>query len=831
MKLATTLATALLTAFVFAEEDYWIYDDFRVDHYVAPYGWDVNGDEAVLMWGNPDILSGKVEIPKTVSDGGRTWRVTRIGEYAFCDGHTDITSVTIPEGVTAIDEGAFEGCTSLETLSLPSTLEFIGWGVFNECVRLGKVAIPAETTMIDESAFMNCGAVSFVVDEDNWAYRSSPEGGLLSKDGTRLLCASIQNGECVVPESVEALGDCAFFFDALKTIHFKGGVPRLATGDDRGFTFNNTIRQGTYMAAHAAEWEAALNDGKWKVWLKEDNDDEDDYESWYVDFSIPMEHYGLWALTGNAKYLKYEGGVITGLSSKTFSGELIIPSEIEEVITAISPGAFDGATQVTSITVPGSVREIQAGTFRNLSALTTVTLQEGVESLRAGAFDSCAKLTKVFIPASVSTIEEGTFRSCGKIAFEVAEGNAAYRSDEFGALLSKDGERLIAVPGVSSYVVPGSVRIIQAGTFSGLSDLASVTLSNGVETIRAGAFDACAKLAKVIIPASATTIETGAFTDCKAITFTVDEENSAYCSDASGALLSREGPTLLAVPGTVTNYDVPEGISMIADQAFGNAASLTDVTLPASVAEIGTDAFAGCAKLAKVTFLGQPPETVADGAFGSCTVGVYPQTFWREWTEVMTEGIWHGLTMTTTPFFVTINCVGSGSITDSDGTKISSFPKRMSYLPGHDVTLTATPFSGYVTLGWSGEGIKGKGETVTFAPDAVKEITVHFVTKSVADSLEAVGVGTDSSLEEALANGEVFTKEQILDMALGAPLIEVQEGKATVSITLETVDTLGGEWQPVKPDAVTVSEDGIVSVHLEAEGDKRFFKFVVPNAQ
>lgn len=65
----------------------------------------------------------------------------------------------------------------------------------------------------------------------------------------------------------------------------------------------------------------------------------------------------------------------------------------------------------------------------------------------------------------------------------------------------------------------------------------------------------------------------------------------------------------------------------------------------------------------------------------------------------------------------------------------------------------------------------------------------------------------------------------------GAPPIEVQEGKATVAITLETVDALGGEWQTVKPDAVTVSENGIVSVHLEAEGDKRFFKFVVPNAQ
>ena len=49
---------------------------------------------------------GIVDIPATINDGGTTYSVTNIGKSAF-EGCYSLTSVTIPNGVTTIDNYAF----------------------------------------------------------------------------------------------------------------------------------------------------------------------------------------------------------------------------------------------------------------------------------------------------------------------------------------------------------------------------------------------------------------------------------------------------------------------------------------------------------------------------------------------------------------------------------------------------------------------------------------------------------------------------------------------------------------------------------------------------
>ena len=53
--------------------------------------------------------TGSVVIPETVTYKGTTYRVTSIGEWAFSYCH-GLTSITIPNSVTSIGEGAFYGC-------------------------------------------------------------------------------------------------------------------------------------------------------------------------------------------------------------------------------------------------------------------------------------------------------------------------------------------------------------------------------------------------------------------------------------------------------------------------------------------------------------------------------------------------------------------------------------------------------------------------------------------------------------------------------------------------------------------------------------------------
>ena len=71
---------------------------------------------------------GALTIPGTVSVGDDTYTV-EVGPVAFrlC---TNLTSITIGEGVTKIDDYAFVGCSSVAKITLPSTLTTIERGAF-----------------------------------------------------------------------------------------------------------------------------------------------------------------------------------------------------------------------------------------------------------------------------------------------------------------------------------------------------------------------------------------------------------------------------------------------------------------------------------------------------------------------------------------------------------------------------------------------------------------------------------------------------------------------------------------------------------------------------
>ena len=67
--------------------------------------------------------------------------VQKVGVSVFKD-NKDITSVVIPEGCFAIEDGAFEGCSNLRTISLPSTLDSIGLLAFHDCTSLEYIILP-----------------------------------------------------------------------------------------------------------------------------------------------------------------------------------------------------------------------------------------------------------------------------------------------------------------------------------------------------------------------------------------------------------------------------------------------------------------------------------------------------------------------------------------------------------------------------------------------------------------------------------------------------------------------------------------------------------------
>ncbi len=81
--------------------------------------------------------------------------VTNIGYYAFGKS-SNITSVTISEGVQSISSDAFYGCSGLTSITIPSSVTTIGSYAFLSCSGLTAVTLTEGVWSIGESAFSGC---------------------------------------------------------------------------------------------------------------------------------------------------------------------------------------------------------------------------------------------------------------------------------------------------------------------------------------------------------------------------------------------------------------------------------------------------------------------------------------------------------------------------------------------------------------------------------------------------------------------------------------------------------------------------------------------------
>ena len=123
--------------------------------------------------------------------------ITKIGKHAF--EQTDITSITIPDSVTAIGEQAFNGCTSLAEVNISknSKLETIGNRAFQQ-TNITSIAIPDSVTVIGKQAFNRCTSLTEVN---------------ISKNS-----------------KLETIGDGAFYDTRVLKMYLPGGVKTLGRG-------------------------------------------------------------------------------------------------------------------------------------------------------------------------------------------------------------------------------------------------------------------------------------------------------------------------------------------------------------------------------------------------------------------------------------------------------------------------------------------------------------------------------------------------------------------------------------------------------------------------
>lgn len=174
------------------------------------------------------------DIPSTASYKGKAYRITRFFPKAF-NSCSNLTGITIPEGITRVEYGAFSYCSNLtnirvaqgnkkytsvdgvlftidmssivaypagkkeETYTIPNTVTNIGGGAFHSCSSLTNITIPNTVTNIGERAFTRCKSLTKIV---------IPKGVTTIERETFLNCSSLTN--IAVPDTVTDIDGGAF---------------------------------------------------------------------------------------------------------------------------------------------------------------------------------------------------------------------------------------------------------------------------------------------------------------------------------------------------------------------------------------------------------------------------------------------------------------------------------------------------------------------------------------------------------------------------------------------------------------------------------------------
>ena len=483
-----------------------------------------------------------------------------------------VTSISLPEGLTKIGNNAFAG-TNLTEIIIPASVASIGDLAFFNCYSLSSVTIPDSVTSIGYAAFGYCDSLTSVTIPDS-----------------------------VISIGNEAFTGCAF----LASVTIGSGVTSI--GD---YVFNGCARLTSVTIPDSVTNFAGNTLGR----------------------CVSLESIDV---ASDNPYFTSVDGVLFSKDQKkliAFPQEKIAPSyTVPAGVVEIGEGAFSDCLSLHTVTIPDSVTSIGDEAFASCSNLGRMTIGKGVETIGDGAFYRCTALTSITIPDSVEEIGDGAFKDCESLSSIEAAFDNPYFTSVDGVLFSKDQKKLVAFPlgrNAASYAIPASVVEIDAGAFYECTSLTSVTIPNSVTSIGKEAFWGCGSLTSATIPNSVTSIGDGAFECCCSLTSVTIPDSVIYLGDAAFAgcdLLTSvtigKGVTSIGdsafVSTALTDVTIPSSVTSIGDSAFLCCSALTSVTIPNSVTSIGKEAFGGCGSLSSVAI----PDSVTgigSWAFYECT--------------------------------------------------------------------------------------------------------------------------------------------------------------------------------------------------------------------
>ena len=588
-KMTTARETGTYTIFPSSETSDWVVDE--------------NGMIIAYKGSNTTVT-----VPASVVQNGEV--VTVVGVKSFRN--PILANITVSEGITKIDAGAFANMTKLKRVKLAKSILEIGDKAFENCSSLVSVVLPENTRTVGNDIFIGCSSIKIIVLNNDISTEQSlaniADGDWFYQNGSSSVSTSLMKSKGIYSKYSNVATTAEWEVKSYQTKNYITAYLGLS----QKITVPAVVVESDYSEAYEIYGLAALkkfnftsiviSEGIQTVGVDIDDVGEQEY--------LTLQSLGLLDMSNGSIYLpfmKMGGEGEDNLYIENLSN-LVLPDSLNIVgvyglsgvklqgtntlielknISKMCTGAFN-TTQVdeirinTNINVTKTLSKIPKNAFENSTA-KSISIGYGPTSIGENAFSGCANLIYLSLPASIVTIENWAFDGCSSLV----------------ELNLKNARQIGSISNCSSLE-----KIILGAALYSPYAVSNISGKNGNTWFYEGGSDTAVSyfdLAGTYLAEKP---------DLSSV-WTYEQINGKwYITGYTGNAVNLTVPSSLMIDGTATQITgiksintkdgvdietltISEDISEILENALSGKTKLSSIALPSTLTSIGANAFSG----------------------------------------------------------------------------------------------------------------------------------------------------------------------------------------------------------------------------------------------